>query len=284
MESFSFTGPRNMNEDSIYPDALRDHDHSINHSLFLVCDGVGGQAKGEIASDFICTQLPLYYKSKKIQNSNKTIAKQAIQFLESKFDSYISSSPESYGMGSTLAFLHAHSKGVTLAYVGDTRIYHLRDGKIIFNTEDHSYVYAKYKTGLLTREQMEYQTDRNVILQALQGSVIQKVKPTIFTITNLQIDDVFFLCTDGTWESFSVEEFENVIRRNWSSLTEMKNEIIEKCNVRSYDNFSGIFIKLNEDYINNLKINEEENEKINKDNKESYQELLSLYHSALGQK
>lgn len=280
-ESFSCVGPRAINEDSIYPDINRDSNNLVNSSLFLVCDGVGGHSKGEIASDLICTQLPLYFKSGGIENSDIRIVKKAIEALEDKFDAYISSFPNSYGMGSTLTFLHLHSKGVTVAYVGDTRVYQIREGKIIFSTEDHSLVYAKYKNGLLKKEGMEYETNKNVILQAVQGSIINKVKPTIFTITNLKRDDVFFMCTDGTWESFTEDELENIIQKYWQSLPHLKENIVQQCQYRSSDNYSGIFIKLNEEYLNSLSLNEAENKRIEKENIESYQELVSLFQSAI---
>lgn len=247
--SFSMQGKRDYNEDSIFPNA--EIPTQLNN-LFLVCDGVGGQSKGEIASDLCCTQLNQFFTQQNVEVSNELIINEAIQFVEEKFNSYIEENPEAGDMASTITLLHLHSGGATLAHMGDSRIYLFRNGKIIFQTKDHSVVQDLFDAGVLeTEEQMAQHKDRNRINRAMRGSSDKDYKAEIKIISDVQENDLFLLCTDGVLEAFSSVELSELFSQ-YIDLEEIKNKLTQKCAEKSSDNYSAYVVKITPEYIQQL--------------------------------
>ena len=254
VECFSKVGKRENNEDAIFPNPEEEYSQGNIENLFLVCDGMGGYQKGEFASDMICSQMSKYFIDHNIEQSDKETIKNGLKFVESKFDSFIVNSEESAGMGSTMTLLHLHKKGVTTAHVGDSRIYQIRNGKIIFQTKDHSLVQQLLDSGALeTEEEARNHPEKNVILRAVRGASVQAAKPEINFITDLHADDIFFMCSDGVVESFTDVQLEDVFA-SMPTLEAMSAKIIQKCNKDSSDNYSAYFIQLKPEYIATLEI------------------------------
>lgn len=241
-------GQRENNEDSIFPN--REISSSLT-SLFLVCDGVGGHAKGEIASDLVCSQLARYYEQEGIEVSSPELIDRGVQFVENQFDSYMLSNPDSVGMGTTLTLLHLHRQGASLAHIGDSRIYHLRDGEILYRTRDHSYVQALVDLGEITEEEAAQHPSRNQITNAIQGASIRRAKPSHHSITDLRIGDLFILCTDGVLESVADDDLRAFSREGYEVDT-IALKMRRLCEGRSRDNFSAYIVKLTEAYIQKL--------------------------------
>lgn len=263
MEKFIITdfhkpGKRENNEDSIYPNHSEEYPQGIVENLFMVCDGMGGHQKGEIASDMICTQMSKYFIDNKIETSDAETVKKAVAFVESKFDSYITDFEESAGMGSTMTMVHFHEKGATVAHVGDSRIYVFRDGKIIYKTKDHSRVQQYLDSGVLeTEDEARNHAEKNVILQAIRGASLKATKPDIEVITDLKENDVFLLCTDGVIESLTDSDIIEIFA-TMPNIEAITAKIVRICNENSSDNFSGILLQLLPGYINSLKIDKVE--------------------------
>jgi len=133
-------GSRSNNEDTIYPNKKQ---ATKEDTLFLVCDGVGGSEKGEIASQLVCEGFAFYFDLKpesEFEQINEDYIKGALEYSQDKIDEYLAENPNSKGMGTTLTLLSFHSQGATIAHVGDSRVYQIRNGEIIFKTSDHSFV------------------------------------------------------------------------------------------------------------------------------------------------
>jgi len=132
-------GGRAYNEDFIYPapEAV-----NTNQKLFIVCDGVGGNSKGEVASSMACELFQTYLSSFSEGDLTIDIINKALQYTEVHFNEYIALNPGATGMATTLAMIFLGSQGVTVAHIGDSRIYHFREGCILHQTEDHSLVYS----------------------------------------------------------------------------------------------------------------------------------------------
>lgn len=245
-------GQREYNEDSIFPN---DEIESTNTNLFLVCDGVGGHARGEMASDLICTQMDVYFTANKVEVSNQDVIDAAVKFVETKFDSYIVNNPDVAGMASTLTLLHLHKQGATVAHIGDSRVYQFRNGKILFRTEDHSLVQELFKCGeLKSEEEMAQHPRRNEITRAVQGASIRKTKADVTVITDVKAGDIFLLCTDGILESFSDKKLEAVFSEN-ESIDTIAATITMRCKETSKDNFSAYLVEINEEYADMLSAN-----------------------------
>lgn len=255
---FSEQGKRENNEDSIFPNNEFEPKTPL---LFLVCDGVGGQAKGEIASDLVCTQMDTFFATNKIEVSDKVTIQNALKFVEEKFDSNIVAQPDTKGMASTMTLLHLHSKGATVAHIGDSRVYQFRNGEILFKTKDHSLVQELFETGNITEEQMATHPMRNRITRAIQGASVKPTEPSVTVLTDLKVGDIFLLCSDGVLESFDDDQLKEIFARTNSEDT-IAAKLVQQCRDTSNDNYSAYIIKLEEPYINSLEIDEVEQQKL----------------------
>jgi len=241
--SISEIGKRMNNEDSIYPN---DNRATVNDRLFLVCDGVGGSNKGEIASFVACDSIQTYFNSflDTEKKFDPEFIKKAIQYTEIRFDDYIKENPIAKGMATTLCLLYLDSDRIYLAHAGDSRIYQFRKGEIIFKTEDHSLVNSMLKNGQINPEEAKKHPQRNIIYKAIQGSKIP-VEIDISQITDIQPDDRFLMCTDGITEVFNDKELEKLFSKN-DSPEETLATIKDSCNDQARDNYSAYLITINE--------------------------------------
>jgi serine/threonine protein phosphatase PrpC len=189
---------------------LRDHNED-NYlvdkklCLFVVADGMGGHAAGEVAS-----ALAVRIIHEELRKERETIElagaqsrgsrtilgllEQAVQRACAKIHEEARADPQKRGMGTTLsALLFAGSHGF-IAHVGDSRIYLLRDGRIQQVTEDHTVYNELIKRGKLTREQIEKVAQKNAITRAV--GVYERVEVDTLTIEVLP-GDQFLLASDG---------------------------------------------------------------------------------------
>lgn len=233
-------GKREKMEDYIFPVP---NTATANDHLFIVCDGMGGHAKGEVASKLACESFAEYILSS-FQNTNiDNLLLDAFNHVQSVFGKYINENPESNGMGTTLVLLLIHDKGITIMHCGDSRFYHFRNGKIEWMTSDHSLVNEWVQQGLITKEQAHGHPRANVITRAIQGSLSNKVKPDLHLIEDITENDYLLLCTDGLTNSLTDKELENII--SIANSTNNKLEVITKvCESKSKDNYSAYLIKI----------------------------------------
>ena len=238
--SLNEQGKRENNEDSIYPGLS---DRNPVEGLFMVCDGVGGNEKGEVASRLACHAFAKYIAQNKSTKYGLSYFSDALHYVESDFDAYISETPQAKGMATTLTLAYFNPNGVSLVHIGDSRIYHLRCETILWQTKDHSFVNALVATGAITKEEAREHPKRNVILRAITGTSTKPTKPDIYECTSVEAGDYFFLCSDGILESISNEDLMDIVFSNETEQEKMEN-IRHRCNKSSDDNFSCILIKV----------------------------------------
>ena len=226
-------GKRNNNEDSVFP---LPEIVSSSDKLFLVCDGVGGSSRGEIASSMACDVISSFFKTFLKGEPDSAFVNKAIQYVETCFDSYTTDHPEALGMATTMTLAYVMSSSVLIAHVGDSRVYHLRKGRILHQTEDHSLVNSWVRLGKITEEEAVNHPQKNIILRAIQGSK-RPTEADVTILSDIQEGDLILLCTDGVIESFTNQEFETLFSIR-ESLDAKKEKIVEKCLKYSKDNFS----------------------------------------------
>jgi PPM family protein phosphatase len=221
-------GGRANNEDSIF----------VSEKLFMVCDGIGGSNKGEIASKMMCENFAKAIKEEKELNQFviNAIQKKVIKEL----NSYTSGHSESERMGTTLTLACFQENCIFLAWCGDSRIYHLRNGKILYQTQDHSYVQLLYDEGAITKEEMATHPRRNIILGSISANKEISLIAT-HEIFDFQTDHCFLLCSDGLLENISDAVLLDIFQKNdqksgFSSI--FNNYCIEK----TKDNYSMILL------------------------------------------
>ncbi len=226
-------GGRQKNEDAVFPSGEYVH---ATQRLFLVCDGVGGAEKGEVASALACESIQMYFSSFLDGDPTPAFINKAIQYTETRFDEYVVQHPEARGMATTMTLLYVGLSGIVLAHVGDSRIYQFRNGKPVYQTADHSLVYSLYQLGKITEDEMYDHPQRNVILRAIQGSE-RPVEADVITLKDIQAGDCFLMCTDGVLERFSTSRLSSVFS-TYKSLDLVKDSILQECTGKTRDNFS----------------------------------------------
>jgi len=232
-------GGRENNEDTIYPEI---NEASQATTLFLVCDGIGGHAKGEVASKLACLKFSEYFE-KNPANSDENYINAAFEYVQNSFDAYIKNNTESKGMGTTLTLLHLHQQGVTVAHCGDSRVYHIRNNKILHQTSDHSEVNEMIKHGILTKEEAKNHPKKNVIIRAIQGNSVKKTTADTTVITDLKADDYFFMCTDGILEQINDNILISILSQRMSNEQKL-DKILNTCKNKTKDNFSCYLVQL----------------------------------------
>lgn len=233
-QQYTHIGQRDNNEDSIVsiPEA----------GVFAVCDGVGGAAMGEIASHLTCNQISDYYRSKGSTDQSKKEFNKLIKLCRKALSRYAKENPESSDMATTLAFLKLNGNGAFVAHIGDSRVYNIRNGEILFQTSDHSYVNELVEVGLITPEQARFHPQRNIITRVLgTGNNTGKADQT--ELNNIIPGDFFMLCTDGVIEVIS-DWFISSIFKTENSVGFIMAEIKRLGEEFSSDNNSAIIIKV----------------------------------------
>lgn len=162
-------------------------------SVFMVCDGMGGHAAGQIASELACkTFIDVYL------NHPASEVEQALRAGVVAAHRYVSDVGQAVaarkGMGTTLSGLVIRQGAYYVAQVGDSRIYRLREGTLTQLTHDHTWVDEMIRMGKLTPEEAENHPYKHVLTRAIGGE--GPVEPDI-AVEPVFEGDVFLLCSDG---------------------------------------------------------------------------------------
>jgi len=238
-------GNRSNNEDAIFPDSA-----TIEDELFLVCDGVGGQEKGEVASRLICQYFAKYFEKNEVNIYEQEFLESGLQFVESHLHDYTKLNRETSKMASTLTLLYLsrEQNKALIGWVGDSRIYHIRNGKILFQTKDHSEVQSLVDMGEISEEEAENHPRKNIITRAVSGKDVTRIDQEI--INNLRADDFFLLCTDGILENLNKAVIKKLFVKE-NKPEEIKSLILDNALNNTKDNFSMYLIKIKEVAIKN---------------------------------
>ena len=164
--------------------------------LLVVCDGMGGGPGGRTASlmavDTILTVLSDVSEHTKRDDALRFVIEKANETIYAK----AMENPELRGMGTTVAAILINETSAIVAHVGDTRVYQLRKGTIVYRSADHSLVAILVRQKKITEEQARNHPRSNVITRALG------IRPTVeieFDEVPFQTGDRFVICTDGIW-------------------------------------------------------------------------------------
>ncbi|MCU7549845.1 protein phosphatase 2C domain-containing protein [Chitinophagaceae bacterium LB-8] len=233
-------GGRDQNEDSVWPDKYQ---ADINTRLFMVCDGVGGSSQGEVASR-LCTEGFAEYFEKHLlagQKPNTSFVEMARQFAMMRFKHYIESHPQAESMSTTLTLAYLNEKSIFIAWCGDSRIYQIRDGQIVYQSEDHSLLNEMIRRGELSPEDAQSFSNKNIILRALQ---YRKPYSAIETaeLTDIRTGDYLLLCSDGLLENITPQVIKQILgSRQKKDPTELFHQY---CYRQTKDNYSMYLIEL----------------------------------------
>ncbi len=223
--AYSSSGLRSKNEDAYYG----------NDNLFIVCDGVGGWAYGEVASKLACSSISDYFKANPAESFDSEYMGKALRYAVKQFQEAEAKYPELKNMATTVVLAAFDLNGASLAWLGDSRLYHIREGQILFVTEDHSLVNNLLKQGHTNEEELK--NIRNFITNSLSAK--NRGNFSIHKISGQEIrqSDFFFLCTDGVLENITPEKIKNIFS-GVANLEILKTAILNECEGKTKDNFT----------------------------------------------
>lgn len=234
-------------EDWIYPEL-----NKINNEkdrLFILCDGMGGHADGEVASAAVCEAMSKTINTalEKGEVFSERLLLNAIDAAYHLLDERDTSEDGQKKMGTTMAFLMFHERGATIAHIGDSRVYHIRpkSGKkedVVFCTRDHSLINDLIKIGELTEEEALNYPQKNVITRAMQPNQEHRHKADILTKKDIRPGDYFFMCSDGMLEQTSDDNLCFILANDVSD--EEKRTMLIKVSKNNHDNHSAHLIHI----------------------------------------
>jgi protein phosphatase len=188
---------RTANEDSL----------AVRPPLFAVADGMGGAKAGEVASAVAVEAVEGARESGEpaeaqlagiVRAANRRIYDLAVADESRR------------GMGTTLTLAKVHGDEVSLAHVGDSRAYRMRDGELAQLTRDHSLVAELERSGQITAEAAEHHPQRSIITRALGPE--PDVEVDTYTLAGRE-GDVFLICSDGLTSMISDDEVTSICAR-----------------------------------------------------------------------
>lgn len=206
-------------------------------AIFVVADGMGGHAAGEVASEIAVETIREEYYDAEQEDIPEAIAHAIKQANQVIYDRATEQAGRA-GMGTTCVVAVVRGGLAYLANVGDSRAYLVRDGQIRQLTHDHSWVAEQVRAGMLTDEQARTHTHRNVITRALGTQ--PEVQPDLF-IQTLQDGDLLLLCSDGLSGYVSDEEMNRIL--NSTSVQEGVRALIAQANEQGGpDNITAVLV------------------------------------------
>jgi protein phosphatase len=221
--------------------------------LFLVADGMGGHAAGEIASRIAVDSItefilhtkeddgtwPHAYDEHFSRTTNRLMA--AVRMANTRVLEAMRKDARLRGMGTTVVACLADDQTVSVAHVGDSRAYLIRDGALSRITNDHSWVFEQVQAGMLSEAEAEKHPLRNVITRALGGAL--QVTPDASEIA-AKPGDVFLLCSDGLTGMVPESEILRVVTSNDGDMARACQELIDAANERGgLDNVTAVLVK-----------------------------------------
>lgn len=168
--------------------------YSVEHGVYLVCDGMGGAAAGEIASSIAVDEALAALCARGTETPLAQAAEDAVFTANHAIYTRARRSEKLNGMGTTMVALLVEEKRVCVVNVGDSRCYRLRHGRLEQLTLDHSLVDEQVRMGRMTPMQAQRSPMRNVITRALGTQ--SRVTPDCFEM-EAEPGDLFLLCSDG---------------------------------------------------------------------------------------
>jgi len=221
---------RTANEDSLV----------VRPPLFAVADGMGGAKAGEVASAVAVEAVEQARESSEpieaqlagiVRDANRRIYELAVADESRR------------GMGTTLTLAKVHGGEVSLAHVGDSRAYRMRDGELSQLTRDHSLVAELERSGQITPEAAEHHPQRSIITRALGPE--RDVEVDTYTLAGRE-GDVFLICSDGLTSMISDEEVSSILH-SATSLDDAAGALVRAANQSGgKDNITVILFRLGE--------------------------------------
>jgi protein phosphatase len=222
--------------------------------LYIVADGMGGHAKGEVASAEAVENIHAYVSQGRekltayaeatadagTEWAARRLVEAAVQNACYLVFGMAEVAPEHRGMGTTISAMAVAGAHGLIAQVGDSRVYRVRDGRAEQMTEDHTLVREHVKAGLLTEEQAKVAPYQNVITRAVGNRDWVEVDTLIVP---LQPKDRFMLCSDGLHGYLDLAEIPGIMAG--PPIEEAAEALVRVANTRGgRDNITAVVVEV----------------------------------------
>ena len=246
-----------------------------NDKFFVVCDGVGGHEKGEVASNFVVDYVKSHFTE--LDVVNKISLQELIVSAQLEFNRELVETPEANGMGTTFAGVFGGDDAFYIVHLGDSRIYWVKPrSEQIWHTWDHSMVGNLMQMGEITREEGRFHPNGNRISKAIIANADGKTsKPDISKVTQVDAGDLFLICSDGVTEAWSEYELVEVLCDSQKTVEQKLASIQERCAEQSKDNNTAILLEVD----TQLALNGADNEEISWLTLDFFRSDYEAYHN-----
>lgn len=178
--------------------------------ISVLCDGVGGEKSGEVASSLCCEVLTDFWSQTAFENEEiPRFMARSIQNANEIVYEKASNESELSGMATTLVLVLIRDNHVYFDNIGDSRLYLLRENELKQLTDDDSLVWNWYKSGRITKDEIRSSTRKNVITQAIGESRLVELHN--YESIQLEPNDKLLLCSDGLTDVLSDEEIQQIL-------------------------------------------------------------------------
>jgi len=237
---------------------VRDHNEDYiawdrKLGLVVLADGMGGHNAGEVASQMavegIISQMKQSLASLDNKSQNESIdgnavcmSMESISTANSKIFEAAALHPEYAGMGTTLVMALFHDDNVTIAHVGDSRMYRFRNAKLEQLTVDHSLLQEMVQNGYMSEDEATKSLNKNMITRALGINIDVEID---IQQQILEVGDILLLCSDGLSDFTSEDDIQTILQKPGNDLNEKSVQLVDKANENGgHDNISVVIIKV----------------------------------------
>ncbi len=226
---------RSVNEDSFFASPIGQK----GEILAVVADGMGGHNAGEVASAQAVNILKDLNLRAGIPIKDTLLG--AIDCANNEIYKMSQKNPQQHGMGTTITACVISDNKATVAQVGDSRLYLIKNGKLSQITKDHSLVEMLLENGEITKEDAKNHPQKNVITRALGTDNTVDIDTYELEVSE---DDILLLCSDGLVNMVDEEKILSVITKaqNFDSLADIL--VKEAENAGGLDNITVVLVKL----------------------------------------
>jgi protein phosphatase len=216
--------------------------YSIEHGVYVVCDGMGGAAAGEVASSLAVAEVMQLLTNRPGANPLPADAEQAVAAANEAIFSRSQRSQKLSGMGTTLVALLVEERHAWMLNVGDSRGYRLRNSRLEQITLDHSLVEEQMRLGQMSPEEALRSPLKNVITRALGTQSL--VTPDVFELET-EPGDLFLLCSDGLTREISDPLIESLLLLDLP-LESLCSRLVAAANqAGGHDNITCLLVRTN---------------------------------------
>jgi serine/threonine protein phosphatase PrpC len=242
-------GPRPYNQDRLA------YSYSKDALLLVVADGMGGHRHGEIAAQLAVTTMTEAFQRLAVPTLSSP-AKFLIEHIQQIHDmiDQLTQERELLEAPRTTIVAAVVQRGVLYcAHVGDSRLYHFRDGHLLYRTEDHSIVQSLYTKGIISKDDMSTHPYRHKVYSCLGGNTPPKIE--LSDRQDLVEGDTILLCTDGVWGAVADDQIRRML--NSPSISDSVTALLDQAEMVSQqkgDNMSAIGLQWGDKQSSNLAV------------------------------